>query len=232
MAQPTTNDSLETRLNAFASFYKEFLDLRSMDALELAIGDAEARIESQPNLPRADCIALLDGVLSASKQTRRELAADISELHRRVALVFLGLETHGDDVAGLLSQLRRANLWLVELQVTITTKAPKRDVERYFAELDRMRAELLKIADGSEDIAQTLNRALENERKVTRQLEKESLKLEKTEEKYRKAKTAFEDLKTTYSELFKRHEALLKQNAMLKDQVTSRFTSWPRSAWR
>lgn len=222
MAHSEGEQSLDYHLTAFTAFYSDLMNLRSVESLELAIGDAEAKLGTHLDMGKLETTALMDGLLSAAKQTRRELTADLSELHHRLSLVFAGLESHSDDRDALLSRLKKTNRWLVELQVTVKHKAAKRDVEKYFEELERLRSELLKISDGTENIAQTFLRTLENERKLTKQLEQETLRHEKSEEKYRKAKSAFEDLKGTYQELFKKHEALIKQNALLKDQVSEK----------
>ena len=225
MAQATGQESIEVHLNYFSEFYGDFMNLRSFEGLELAIGDSEAKIGSQPDISKAECMELLDGMLGAAKQTRRELTADLSELHHRLSLVLFGLETDKDDTEGLMVKIKAINRWLVELQVTVKRKAIKRDVEKYFEELERMREELLKISDGTEDIAKTFFRTLENERKLKKQVEQDSLKLEKTEEKYKKARSAYDDLKVSYNELFKRHDALLKQNAILKEKVVGNLSS-------
>lgn len=219
MSDQDEGPTIELALNRFTSFYRAFLNLRSIETLEFAIGDAETQIETELDMTKQETLQILDTVLKAAKQTRRELSTDLGELHHLLCDIMISLDSSEDDGASLNRKVKIANKWLVELQVKVKRKSTKRELEKYFQELEDMRNELCTISDGTEDIAKTYYRILENERRLNKELEKEQLKNEKTEEKYRKAKNAYDDLKTKYQELYKKHEALKKHNESLMEQV-------------
>lgn len=228
MSDREEGPSVEIALNRFTSFYRSVLNLKSIESLEFAIGDASTQIETEIDMDNQDALELLDTVLKAAKQTRRELSTDLGELHHLLCDVMISLDSSEDDGASLNRKVRIANKWLVELQVKVKPKSTKRELEKYFQELENMRNELMAISNGTEDIAKTYYRILENERRLGKEVEHEQLKNEKLEEKYKKAKNAYEDLKNKYQELYKKHEALKNQNESLKEQVVKYMTQLNR----